>query len=573
VALQFERFRHTGASAELADDAPVTLVIRPDIEDRNFHHCTKAFAGPEAHYPQSVYPLPNGFRFAPEAQHALLVEVSEGQFALSPEWYYMVHRPMEAERGLDPDSDLFSPGYFTCRLTGGQKVTLTARAILSDANPKPWRPAFQTATSAEEAQPLETALSTALDQYVVRRGAFNTVIAGFPWFLDWGRDTLIVVRGLVAAGKLATSKTILLQFAQFEDRGTLPNMIRGDDAGNRDTSDAPLWFFTACADLVAAEGDHAFLDQQCGGRTVRQILIDMATALIDGTPNGIRMDPESGLIYSPSHFTWMDTNYPAGTPRQGYPIEIQALWHAALVFLALVDGNDARRWTTLAERVSTSIADLFWHPQRGYLSDCLHARPGQPAAAANADDHLRPNQLLAVTLGAVTTPGIVQTILRACQCLLVPGAIRSLADRPVVVPLAVERDGTLLNNPKAPYWGRYLGDEDTCRKPAYHNGTAWTWPFPLFCEAWVACYGASGRDAALAWLSSSVTVINSHCVGHVPEILDGDAPHHQRGCDAQAWGVSELLRVWKKLTMPTSMLNVPGCSLSISSASSQESSP
>jgi starch synthase (maltosyl-transferring) len=150
-------------------------------------------------------------------------------------------------------------------------------------------------------------------------------------------------------------------------------------------------------------------------------------------------------------------------------------------------------------------------------------------------------------LGAVTEKAVRKGVLKACQSLLVPGAIRSLADRTVETPLPVHHDDRLLNNPTAPYWGRYAGDEDTRRKPAYHNGTAWTWLFPSFCEAWAETYGRSGLPAAQAWLSSTVDLINDHCVGHVPEIVDGDAPHTQRGCDAQAWGASELLRVWLKL--------------------------
>jgi glycogen debranching enzyme len=141
----------------------------------------------------------------------------------------------------------------------------------------------------------------------------------------------------------------------------------------------------------------------------------------------------------------------------------------------------------------------------------------------------------------------MEAVLRACGSLLVPGAIRSLADRPVTVPLEIRRDGQRLNDPLRPYWGSYRGDEDTRRKPAYHNGTAWTWLFPSYAEAWVRCYGPAESATALAWLSSSLALINAHCVGHVPEIVDGDAPHRQRGCDAQAWGVSELLRVWKLL--------------------------
>jgi starch synthase (maltosyl-transferring) len=359
---------------------------------------------------------------------------------------------------------------------------------------------------------------------------------------------------LVAAGKWETVKAILMQFARFEQSGTLPNMIRGNDASNRDTSDAPLWFFTVCADLAAAMGRQDFLKTDCNGRSLKKVLTDMATALMTGAPNGVTMDPESGLIFSPSHFTWMDTNYPAGTPRQGYAIEIQSLWFAALRFLAATDSPNEKKWQALADKVSTNIGKLFWQPDLGYLADCRHAQPGQSAAQAFPDDALRPNQLLAITLGAITEPSICRGILDACQTLLVPGAIRSLADRPVRSPIEVRHDGRLLNDPHAPYWGTYTGDEDTRRKPAYHNGTAWTWQFPSFCEAWARTYGRAAVPAALAWLSSGIGLINGHCVGQVPEIVDGDAPHTQRGCDAQAWGVSELLRVWVKLNPE----NLPG---------------
>jgi starch synthase (maltosyl-transferring) len=548
VALNFKRLESRPDQDELTDAVDVTLIIRPDIEDRNFHHTTKAFTGPERFWPTAVKPADDGFEFSPNAGYRLVARIDHGRFESEPEWYYMVRRSQDAERGLDPHSDLFSPGYFSSSLLGGQQVTLTARAV-GDESPQPPKeislPGF--AFDTDNGISLPQALAAALDQYVVRRGAFRTVIAGFPWFLDWGRDTLIVARGLVAAGRWDTVEAILMQFARFEQRGTLPNMIRGDDAGNRDTSDAPLWFFTVCADLARATGRSDFLKTDCNGRTLKQVLIDLATALISGTPNGVTMDPESGLIFSPSHFTWMDTNYPAGTPRQGYPIEIQALWFAALQFLATIDRPQRQKWRTLADQVSTTIEKLYWQPDLGYLVDCRHAQPGQPATQAAPDDALRPNQLLAVTLGAVADKTTCQRILSACQTLLVPGAIRSLADRPVKIPIAVHHEGRLLNDPQAPYWGTYTGDEDTRRKPAYHNGTAWTWPFPSFCEAWADTYGQAGIPAALAWLSSGIGLINGHCVGHVPEIVDGDAPHTQRGCDAQAWGVSELLRVWVKL--------------------------
>jgi glycogen debranching enzyme len=244
----------------------------------------------------------------------------------------------------------------------------------------------------------------------------------------------------------------------------------------------------------------------------------------------------------------MDTNYPAGSPREGYPIEIQALWYAALTFLAAaLPAPKAASWRTRASEVKQAIMRHYYEPERGYLSDCLHASPGTPAERATADTALRPNQLLALTLGAVSDASVRKAVLSACQCLLVPGAIRSLADQEVIPPLPIQHQGRSLNDPRHPYWGRYEGDEDTRRKPAYHNGTAWTWPFPSFCEAWARHYGKGAKATALAWLGSCVEKLGHGCLGHLPEIQDGDAPHKDRGCDAQAWSVSEVLRVWLKL--------------------------
>ena len=300
--------------------------------------------------------------------------------------------------------------------------------------------------------------------------------------------------------------------------------------------------------LSGAEETDEFLDRDCGGRPVRRVLLSIGQSVIAGTPNGIRMDPESGLVFSPAHFSWMDTNHPVGTPREGYPIEIQALWYAALVFLSKIDTEEKKKdWENLSRQVRTSIMTCFWQDDLKYLSDCLHAASAQPVKKAVADDALRPNQLLALTLGAVKDPYICQKVLAACEELLVPGAIRSLADRPVSNPIEIIHQGKVINDPHHPFQGKYMGDEDTQRKPAYHNGTAWTWLFPSFCEAWAETYGEEGRETALSWLLSGARHLEQGCLGHIPEILDGDYPHRPRGCDAQAWGASELLRVWLKL--------------------------
>ncbi|UCF92219.1 MAG: glycogen debranching enzyme N-terminal domain-containing protein [Desulfobacterales bacterium] len=554
-ALQLTFYRHPAdrQDARLADLKPVELILRPDIESRGFHALTKAYEGPEHQWPAVVNETARGFDFAPEPEHRLQMRISAGRFVREPEWHYMVARPADAARGFDPHSDLFSPGYFSTFLEGGTETTLWAGCTArTERLTPPWNarhgnPRRRPATAGAWQNPVEV-LARSLDHYVVKRGGLQTVIAGYPWFLDWGRDALIFVRGLVAGNQTRAARAILQQFGQFEHQGTLPNMIHGHDPSNRDTSDAPLWLLAACADLLRAEGTDRFLETPCGDRSIRQILLSIGQWFMAGTPNGIRMDPESGLIFSPAHFTWMDTDHPAGTPRQGYPIEIQALWHAALGFLSRIDKGENRAvWAKLGRQVQESVHTLFWREDLGFLADCLHARPGDAARQASPDDALRPNQLLALTLGAVSAKALGRRILAACEELLVPGAIRSLADREIRHPLSIVHEGKLLNDPHRPYQGTYTGDEDTQRKPAYHNGTAWTWLFPSFCEAWATVYGPAGHDAARAWLASSVRLLNRDCIGHIPEILDGDYPHTPRGCDAQAWGASELQRVWLKL--------------------------
>ena len=520
-AIQMVFYRHPaqGRKDRLADDRPVTLILRPDVEDRNFHEATKAFTGSEHRFPAAVTRREKGFAFHPNPDHALEMEAERADFFIETQWQYMVHRPQEAQRGQDPDSDLFSPGYFSGLLAGGKSEML--KAWVPDQGGVPVESSVDIRrrisrffeTSPQWETPV-AALKKALDQYIVKRDQYATVIAGYPWFLDWGRDTLIVVRGIIAAGRHAEARCIIVQFAMFATNGTIPNMIRGTDTGNRDTSDAPLWLFRVCDELGAVMGQEKLLKTDCDGRPLKQVLISIARSIMAGTPNGIVADTATGLLFSPSHFTWMDTNYPAGTPRQGYPIEIQALWQAALDYLGRVDAPKHRKpWQRMAGQVRQSIRDLFFSEALGYLSDCLHAGPGTPAGAAVADNALRPNQLLALTLGAVRDKQVVEKILFACQELIVPGAIRSLADRPIEPELPVYHNGVLVNNPKAPYVGVYEGDEDTRRKPAYHNGTAWTWVFPSFCEAWADCFGPGEHATALAWLASSSNLIDDGCVG------------------------------------------------------------
>jgi starch synthase (maltosyl-transferring) len=529
----------------LSDHEPVSLILRPDIESRSMHEQTKAYLGAERHWPGLVESHAKGFVFSSVPGHPLSVDVSAGTFHREDEWTYQLQHEFEAGRGIEPTSDLYSPGFFEVELAGAGSCTLSAT---SDARAVAAAPLVRSATvgaTGSNTEQFLAILQAGIRDFIVARDDSLTVIAGYPWFLDWGRDTLICLRGILAAGMVEETREIIRQFARFEKGGTLPNMIRGNDDRNRDTSDAPLWFFIACQELGNATDRDELLAMRCGDRTLKQVLISLGEHILAGTTNGIYTDPDSGLVFSPSHFTWMDTNYPAGTPRQGYPIEIQALWFAATRFLGEITGE--ARWNELSVRVRRAITDYYVLPD-GYLADCLHAAPGQGAAEAEVDDACRCNQLMAITLGAVVDPPLLRGIIEHTWPLIVPGGIRSLADQPVARPLPIWYQEQLTNDPQRPYWGHYEGEEDTRRKPAYHNGTAWSWVFPHFAEALVCAYGTPASAAALALLGGSSIVLEQGCIGHIPEVMDGNAPHQQRGCGAQAWGATELYRVTRLIT-------------------------
>ena len=556
----------SASGKQLPATAEVRLTVRVDIEDRNFHSETKRNAGADFHFASNTQVLPprvprlapqTGFAFTPAPDRQLRVFADAGEYHPQPEWCENIPHPVEQTRGQVGSGDAYSPGWFEIPMAKGTKTTLVLTAETEEfKNGK--RPAQTTTEEREDlADNFEMQLERAAKQFVVRRDAGKTVIAGYPWFLDWGRDSLICARGLLAAGMVDEVKQLVLTFAKFEKDGTLPNTIHGNDVSNRDTSDAPLWFAVVCEEISRVKNPKlktkefyaAPVDEN--GRTIRDVLASIAENYAKGTPNGIRMDADSALIWSPSHFTWMDTNYPAGTPREGYPVEIQVLWIRLLRQLETIGTSaEQKKWHDLAEHATASFEKLFWLEKQGWFADVLIGGPRVIARDAMASDALRSNCLFAVSLGLITGERAKRCVATAEKYLVVPGALRSLAPLPVTVPLPIRNnDGWLINNPAEPYWPRYEGDEDSRRKPAYHNGTAWTWTFPVFCEALAAAWNFSPEaiGAAKSYLGSSEKILNEGCLGQIPEILDGDAPHAQRGCDAQAWGVTEALRVWKLL--------------------------
>jgi predicted glycogen debranching enzyme len=546
----FGRLQGTKA-ADLPPQFDVRLTVRVDIEDRNFHSETHRNGGADYHFSQNCRALEDavGFAFTPATDRQLHVRASAGEYHSEPEWRQGIPHPVEQTRAQVAWGDAYSPGWFDIPLVKEKRATLvlTAETI---------RPGFE--VGAEEvgksagADSFESQLVSASKAFVARRGEGKTIIAGYPWFLDWGRDTFISARGLLAAGMVTEVVDLLVSFGRFVENGTMPNTIHGDNASNRDTSDASLWYGVVCEEVAAIVGQELYrrpVDKN--GRTISDVLLDIASGYVRGTPNGIRMDPASALIWSPPHFTWMDTNYPACTPRQGYPVEIQALWVQLLRQLHRVGiARAGESWDVLAGRAEESVRNMFWLEEKGYVSDLLIAAPGEAAATAVRDQALRCNFLFAIAFGLFVGGRAQRAVDAAWRYLLVPGGLRTLAPLPVSPPLRVPRsDGQLVGDPNEPYRGTYEGDEDAQRKPAYHNGTAWVWVLPTGCEALVKAwnYAPGAIAAAKACLGSTEGLLLKGCLGQLPEIMDGDAPHQPRGCDAQAWSVLETLRVWKWL--------------------------
>ena len=531
----------------------VEFTVRLDIEDRSFHEESQMNEMTVDHFRNSTKTKKNGlgFKFSPDQSRQLEVGADCGVYFEEEEICRNIPHPVELSRGQIGQGDAYSPGWFL--LPGNTDKMAHLVIAVNHA---------ELGVDLRETKPIRSrekkfclkfpfnldVVRERMNDYVVRRGSGKTIIAGYPWFLDWGRDTLIAVRGLIADNQLETAKSIIERFATLEKKGTIPNAIFGDDDSNRETSDAPLWFAISIEELAKKAGE-AYYNQKVDGtgRSYRDVILSIAEHYRDGTFNGIKMDPDSALIFSPVHFTWMDTNHPAGTKREGYPIEIQALWIRLLRQVARL--NPQRDWHSLMGQAEESLTRFYWDNDRQWLADCLLAKPEQSAAEARIDSNLRCNILIAVSLGVVSGEMARCSVMAVIQHLVVPGAVRSLAPLPAKYPHPIEFNSQLLNDPTNPYWGRYEGDENTRRKPAYHNGTAWTWLLPQLSESIIRAWpnDENALKAANSYLASFGKLLTQGCIGQLPEILDGDAPHQQRGCDAQAWSMSEILRLLKLL--------------------------
>lgn len=446
-------------------------------------------------------------------------------------WYNNFEYAIEQERGFDFHEDLFQPFEIVFDLKTSASVIFSIdehllakdAATLEKQEMKRRKALVRTGKAKTE---FEKQLVLAADQFIVKRGEGHTVIAGYPWFSDWGRDTMIALPGLtLATGRPEIARGILLEFAKNVSEGMIPN--RFPDAGEipeYNTVDATLWYFEAVRSYIEATGDIDFVRE-----SLYPTLADILAWHLRGTRYNIHVDTD-GLLYAGSpdvQLTWMDAKIDdlVITPRTGKPVEIQALWYNALCTMADLadrfgDEEDRARYISMAELARQSFNAVFWNEDEQCLYDVVDN--------GTRDGAVRPNQIFAASLhhSMLDNDRARKVVDKAEAELLTPVGLRSLSPLdPNYVPI-------------------YIGSPFD-RDSAYHQGTVWAWLIGGFVDAYRRAYPDNqGRVAEI--LSGFERHLYEAGVGQISEIFDADAPHTPRGCPAQAWSVAEVLRIIKK---------------------------
>lgn len=500
------------------------LRVRPFLSGRDYH---------ALHHENPVFNLnsaPDGdsVTWHPYADVPAVRSRSNGAYHHDPSWYRRFMYSEERARGLDDVEDLASPGFLEWDLTAGDAVWVLEPADRAKVEVEVERyAAGQRERERARRAAFPSRLHRAADAYLVRRGAGMTIVAGYPWFTDWGRDTFIALRGLcLAAGRLAEARDILLEWSGAVSEGMLPN--RFPDAGEApeyNAVDASLWFIVAVNDLLMTAGRRRIVST-ADRRRLMNAVVQILEGYARGTRYGIRAD-EDGLLAAGApgvQLTWMDAKVGDDviTPRIGKPVEVEALWLNAVA----IGGRESSRWASLYEKGAEAFAARFWNESRGCLYDVVDV----DHVAGRTDPALRPNQILAVG-------GLPIAILNGGRAKQVVDVV----ERELLAPLGLR---TLA--PGEPgYTGRYEGGV-SARDRAYHQGTEWPWLIGPFVDAWIRSRGDTPdarREARQRFLDPLTAALDQCGLGHLPEIADGDAPFVPRGCPFQAWSLGELLRV------------------------------
>jgi predicted glycogen debranching enzyme len=530
------------------DQQKATLRLRPLLAFRDFHALRKESDG----FSLAATDTPGRVSFRPIDDLPQLFLHHNGWYRHQPEWYRGFRYDIEDQRGFDAYEDLLSPGMLEFDLAAGEAAFVHAglepvegldagalfRLETAELQRRRERAslAARARTSGRDvpldrwADTLAARLAEAAEQFLVRRAdRARTVVAGYHWFADWGRDTFISLPGLAAVtGRWPLAKEILESFIPYIDRGMVPNRFpEGGSAPEYNTVDAALWFIDAARRYAQESADHGFVSEKL--LPVLEEIIEWHSA---GTRHGIGVDPADGLLFAGEPgvaLTWMDAivDGVAVTPRHGKPVEVNALWYNALIASADMAASAGRAdlaevWKRRGERVRTSFNKRFWSEELGHLYDVVDGPYGD-------DPSLRPNQVIAISLPhTVLDERYRRPVMEIVEArLLTPMGLRTLdpADRR--------------------YRGRYEGGV-LARDTAYHNGTVWPWLLGPFASALYRTFGDTaetrGRVRNLI-VSMSRHLGTEACLGQLSEIADGDAPHEPRGCIAQAWSVAEVARV------------------------------
>lgn len=478
----------------------------------------------------------------------LCLRPSCGLFVADARLSHGVCYRIDRDRGSEHLENLSSPGYFQADVTRDQPLAFVAGT-------EPWehlecRPEalfdaeFQRIAKllhmvrVAGADETEERLALAADQFIVVPGArveeqalarasgdeARTVIAGYHWFTDWGRDTMISLEGLtLCTGRYQEARSILKTFAGYVQDGLLPNLFpEGERQGLYHTADATLWYFHALDRYYRVTGDRDLLIE------LQPVLRSILDHHVRGTRFGIGVDRRDGLLRAAAdgyQLTWMDAKVEGWvvTPRRGKPVEIQALWYHALCCMVEwgnLTGRPESEWADLAEQARDSFNRRFWYEAGGYLYDVVDGEQGDDRA-------FRPNQLLAISLPhplltETRWQGVVEHV---AEKLLTPVGLRSLSRE----------------HPE--YKSKYFGDL-RARDAAYHQGTVWAWLIGPFIDAWLKVWPDPPK--ARSMLEGFQRHLSEAGIGTISEIFDAEPPYQPRGCIAQAWSVAEVLRAWQK---------------------------
>jgi predicted glycogen debranching enzyme len=504
------------------------LWVRPLISGRDFH----ALHHENGALRWDVEARAGVVRFRPYADVPGVLSLTNGEYRHAPDWYRRFHYSEEAARGLDAEEDLASPGTFGFDV--GKHAALWVLgadlpgALTLEAGDVPRFVERLRQQELARRSVVPSPLDRAADAYVVRRGEGRTLIAGYPWFGDWGRDTFIALRGLcLARSDLDTARAILGEWAGAVSEGMLPNRFADDASAPAEYNsvDASLWFVLAADELLQHPKAASALSLP-ERRRLERALLEIVSGYGRGTRYGIRRT-EDGLLQAgvPGvQLTWMDAKVGTHvfTPRIGKPVEIQALWAHALACASRRDPS----FVSWLERARSSFEARFWNPERNMLFDVVDADyvPGLVDAAC------RPNQIFAAG-------GLPTLLLSPERAQRVVAAV----ERELWTPLGLRS----LERQNPAYAPRYRGGIWE-RDAAYHQGTVWPWLLGAFVEAWVKSRGngaVAKQEARARFLTPVYEHLERAGLGHVSEIVDGDAPHTPRGCPFQAWSVGELVRL------------------------------